>query len=73
MACGHRLMLGSHTTTSSTVAALVTRWAALPAASPRQVTNYGWRTRRWSVVGAEREAEDKPGSTVPVLEWLVFG
>src|SRR5512132_2301567 len=44
MACGHRLMLGSHTT-SSTVAAIVTRRAALAAASPRQVTNYGWRTR----------------------------
>jgi hypothetical protein len=49
MACGHRLMLGSHTTTSSTVAALVTRRAALPAASPRQVTNYGWRTKRFRV------------------------
>jgi hypothetical protein len=43
MACGHRLMLGSHITTSSTAAALVTRRVALPAASPRQVTNYGWR------------------------------
>jgi type I restriction enzyme M protein len=30
------------------VAALVTRRAALPAASPRQVTNYGWRTKAWN-------------------------
>jgi hypothetical protein len=33
VACGHRLMLGSHTTTSSTVAALV-RSPALPSDQP---------------------------------------
>jgi hypothetical protein len=41
VACGHRLMLGSHTTASSTVAALVR--SSAPSLSS-QVTIYGWST-----------------------------
>jgi hypothetical protein len=41
VACGHRLMLGSHTTASSTVAALVR--SSTPSLSS-QVTIYGWST-----------------------------
>ena len=47
VASGHRLMLGSHTTASSTVAALVR--SSAPSLSS-QVTIYGWSIKRHRAV-----------------------